>query len=228
MLKNIEKKSELTRKHLLKVSLRVFEQSGYEDCTMRGLANEAGVTAPAFYYYFKSKDEIVSSFYNESLKRHLENAHSLIIDGESLTKNLNTVILSRLKEFKNQRKTLSALTNSAFNKSSSLSPFHPSHKEIRKESINLFEDIINKSKVKWPKKSKRDLAQLIWLYHLLIIFYWLEDQTPRQKKTMELLDRSLKHISSGLIFLRLPGAHKSLSPPSLTSNYYIAHGVALN
>jgi len=212
MLKNKEKKSEITRKHLLKISLQAFERSGYESCTMRGLAKEAKVTAPAFYYYFKSKDEIVSSFYNESLRIHLENTHSLLVDGESLTENLKRVILSRLQEFKNQRNILSVLTKLAFDKSSSVSPFHPSHEGIRQKSIDLFEDIVDCSKVKWPKKSKRDFAQLIWLYHLLIIFYWLEDKSPKQKKTMELLDRSLKHISSGLMFLRLPGAHKSFAP----------------
>lgn len=217
MLKNVEieknlKKSERTKSHLMEVSLLAFEEVGFDQCTMRGLAKKAGVTAPAFYYYFSSKEEIVASYYQESLKRHLEEANHFIIEGNSLVENMFALIEARFKEFQGQRRTLRAFKKLAFDKSEPISPFHKDYKNIRKKSIGVFIELIDRSKLSWPEKTKKDLAQLLWLYHLFIVFYWIDDDSPKEKKTKEFLKQSLKHLSTGLNILRLPGAHRVIKP----------------
>ncbi len=45
-----------TREHLLRMAIRLFAERGYNGLTMRDLAEACQVTAPAFYYYFPSKE----------------------------------------------------------------------------------------------------------------------------------------------------------------------------
>ena len=205
------KKSDRTRKHLLEISLEAFEKGGYDNCTMRDLAKKAGVTAPAFYYYFRSKEEIVAAFYTESLQRHLSDGVAGIVDGAPLVENLKTVTLQRLTEFSGSRETLSVLKRFALDRRNVLSPFHDDHRSIRADSVGLFVQMIDRTRLNPPVKIKRELAQLFWLFHLLILFYWIGDESSGSKKTKELLERSLAHISAALLILRVPGAYRTLA-----------------
>ncbi len=47
------------RKKLLEVSRISFMENGYQQTTMRGIANQANVTLSNIYNYFKNKDEIL-------------------------------------------------------------------------------------------------------------------------------------------------------------------------
>jgi AcrR family transcriptional regulator len=53
-----------TREHLLRLAIRLFAERGYNGLTMRDLAEACAVTAPAFYYYFPSKE----SLYREAVR----------------------------------------------------------------------------------------------------------------------------------------------------------------
>lgn len=206
------KKSERTRLHLIETAFQAFRDRGYDCCTMRELAIEAGVTAPAFYYYFRSKEEIVSSFYQDSLRQHLRKAEAQIDANRPLTENLKQIILQRFNELSKNREALSVLRRYSFDRSNELSPFHKNHRGIRKSSVDMFAKLVENAKLKWRAKDKRDFAQLLWLFHLLIIFYWIGDESAGQKKSKELLQSSLSHLSTALLLLRLPGSQRTLSP----------------
>lgn len=216
MLKNAPaednlKKSDRTRLHLMETALGAFREFGYDACTMRDLAKMANVTAPAFYYYFRSKEEIIGEFYLESLRTHLAEAEKLISPKDSLMVNLKKIIHQRFDEFKDEREILQAVKRVSFDRNSELSPFHPKHKKIRKASVDLFESLMDQSGMKWLQASKRDMAQLFWLFHLLVLYYWIEDDSPGQKRSHELLDRSLGHLSHFLLVFKIPGSQKVMN-----------------
>src|SRR5512137_1707562 len=50
------KMEEPIQERLMKSALRLFTQRGYSATTVRELVQEAGVTKPALYYYFGSKE----------------------------------------------------------------------------------------------------------------------------------------------------------------------------
>jgi AcrR family transcriptional regulator len=204
-----ETKSERTKRHLLDVSLKLFEERGFAECTMRDLARAADVTVSHFYYYFKSKEEIVASFYDKSLQAHLKEADKLIKEGQTWTRSLRMVIESRFAELAPYRTTLIALTTSSFDRANPVSPFHSSHLETRKSSIELFLKLIRGSRLRVLPQSQRELAYLFWLYHLAVVLYWIKDDSKAQEKTHELLDRSLKHLEAALFLARLPGAQRA-------------------
>ncbi|HVQ90761.1 MAG TPA: TetR family transcriptional regulator [Mycobacteriales bacterium] len=54
-----------TRARIKQVALELFTEQGYEQTSLREIAERLGVTKAALYYHFKSKEEIVSSFVEE-------------------------------------------------------------------------------------------------------------------------------------------------------------------
>jgi AcrR family transcriptional regulator len=55
-----------TRARIQEVALELFTEQGYEQTSLREIAERLGVTKAALYYHFKSKDEIVNSFLDDS------------------------------------------------------------------------------------------------------------------------------------------------------------------
>ena len=50
-----------TRSRLRQLALQLFAEQGYEQTSLREIAERLGVTKAALYYYFKSKEDIVRS-----------------------------------------------------------------------------------------------------------------------------------------------------------------------
>ncbi|MEU4112917.1 helix-turn-helix domain-containing protein [Kitasatospora sp. NPDC028055] len=48
-----------TRARIIEVSLELFSEQGYEQTSLREIADRLGVTKAALYYHFKTKDDIV-------------------------------------------------------------------------------------------------------------------------------------------------------------------------
>lgn len=54
-----------TRERIKEVALELFTEQGYEQTSLREIAERLGVTKAALYYHFKSKEEIVGAFVQE-------------------------------------------------------------------------------------------------------------------------------------------------------------------
>lgn len=54
-----------TRSRIQEVALDLFTEQGYEQTSLREIAERLGVTKAALYYHFKSKEEIAASFLDD-------------------------------------------------------------------------------------------------------------------------------------------------------------------
>lgn len=61
-VKRIEtRQSRGRREDIIGAAIRIFSRKGYHAATLQDIADELGLTRPAFYYYFKSKQEILEA-----------------------------------------------------------------------------------------------------------------------------------------------------------------------
>jgi AcrR family transcriptional regulator len=83
------KRGEETFERVMRIVATMYRERGYERTSMSALARRAGLTAPAIYHYFGSKQEILASFLDYTL-------HDLIhtvetgIRGKDATSKLHT------------------------------------------------------------------------------------------------------------------------------------------
>lgn len=54
-----------TRQRIQDVALDVFSERGWEGATLREIADRLGITRPALYYHYKSKEDILASVHRE-------------------------------------------------------------------------------------------------------------------------------------------------------------------
>lgn len=54
------------------VSMKLFNDKGYEATTIRDICSKIGITAPSFYYYFDSKEQLYLQMIQESSALHQE------------------------------------------------------------------------------------------------------------------------------------------------------------
>ena len=70
----IARDGKVTKDALLNVALRHYLETGYEATSLRKITQELGITVPAVYYHFKSKDELLVAAFRRNLE-FLQTAH---------------------------------------------------------------------------------------------------------------------------------------------------------
>jgi AcrR family transcriptional regulator len=63
-----------TRRRIQEVALELFAERGYDQTSLREIADRLGVTKAALYYHFKTKEEILAS----TLEDYLSDVHAII------------------------------------------------------------------------------------------------------------------------------------------------------
>lgn len=66
--KPVDKKSDRTRKTILKAAAKLFKEKGYTATTLRDIADDAGMKAGSIYYHFDSKDAIMDQVLDTGLR----------------------------------------------------------------------------------------------------------------------------------------------------------------
>jgi len=74
----IQPRAEATRRKLLEASVRLFADNGYQDTTPKEVAAAADLTPGAFYYHFKSREDLADAIIEQGwpdvaalLRRHV-------------------------------------------------------------------------------------------------------------------------------------------------------------
>ncbi len=194
-----------TRQRILDASLKLFLETGYEQATMRKIAQLSGLTPGATYYHFKTKEHIIFHFYEKSYQDHLEPARATLNNNKALKTRITGLIKTHLDVARPYHQISKALFRVASTPGHPLSPFSEETRELREENISLLREGVNGSSDRIPSGIKDKLPEILWLFKILIIIYWLFDTTPDQEKTDRLVDRSVDLIVRLLAISNLPG-----------------------
>jgi AcrR family transcriptional regulator len=197
-------KAEETRARILDASLRLFRERGFERTTMRDVAGEAGVATGAAYYYFRSKEELVMAFYLRTSEEAREELANALASTKDLGRRLRAMIELKFAQFADHRDLMRALLSVGVDPRHPLSPFGDETKEVRDETIAWYSRALDGCDVKVPKDLAPHLPQLLWMYHMGLIWFWLVDESPQQRRTQRLAAATLELVVQLLRVASLP------------------------
>src|SRR5262245_66555712 len=85
------------------------------------------------------------------------------------------------------------LFRSAADPHSPLNPFSPESEAVRKESVEWFAEVLKGTRV--PADLETELPELLWLYHMGIVLFWIHDRSAKQVKTRRLMEHTVEIIT---------------------------------
>lgn len=101
--KNLE---EARRRQILDAAEKVFVKRGIDKARMDDIVQESGLSKGALYWYFKSKDAIVSALVGHVLISEMREAEALVHADGSATERLKLFIEYAVREYKRFEKVL--------------------------------------------------------------------------------------------------------------------------
>jgi AcrR family transcriptional regulator len=195
-----------TRQLILDTAIRLFEERGYAGTTMRAIATEAGVAPSNAYYWFASKDQLVQEFYRRVQVAHRDRSGDVLAGGGSLTERLLAVEQVFLEVLEPYHGFGAAFVSTAIVPGATVSPFSEESAGARELSLAIFREVVVAASPAVPTKLLPVLPDLLWLAHLGVTLFWVIDTSPGQRRTRELVERSVAMLGSAVRVARLPGA----------------------
>jgi hypothetical protein len=87
---------------------------------------------------------------------------------------------------------------------SPLSPFSTASSPTRAAAIALYAEVIEGARIRVPAGLRSRLPELLWLYSLGIVLYWVHDTSPGCAKTYRLIDLTTPLAERLIRLARLP------------------------
>jgi AcrR family transcriptional regulator len=197
-------RAELTRAAIVEAALRLFREHGYEAATMRAIAREAGVSTGNAYYYFASKEELIQEFYLRSHAEHAAACRSLLDSETDFASRMRGTLMALIDVLNPYHSFAATFYKNAAEPTSPLSPFSKESSAARESSIALYREVADGSSARIDRELRDELPELLWLYSLGVVLFWVYDTSPGQAKTYRLIDATVPLASRLISLARTP------------------------
>jgi len=187
---------ERTKELILQTALDLFRGGGFENTTMRDIARAAKLATGAAYYYFPSKEAIVSAYYDQVQRTHAEKVREEWRSKSGLRERLGILFHSKLEILKDDRRFLGALFRYSGDPEHPLSVFGKGTQSQRAQSMAIFRDAIEKPGL--SEEMRQLLPPALWLAHLGMILSLIYDESDGQRKTHKLVDDVLDLLTQAI------------------------------
>lgn len=199
-----DSKSARTRAQIIEAALRLFRDRGYDATTMRAIAAEAGVSVGNAYYYFASKEHLIQGFYDQVQADHAVASRPVLDRETDLTARIVGVVEAWVDLIEPYRPFAGKFFKNAAEPDSPLSPFSAASAPARETAIELWREVLDGADTKVPKKLKGELPELLWLYFMGIVLFWVHDRTDDASATRGIVNRTAPIVVRAVGMTRLP------------------------
>ena len=178
-------KAALTRERILQTALTLFRTNGYENTTLRQIAAESGSSLGLAYRYFSCKEEFVLAFY-ESLAAEFIQQIPLLPQGK-IAERFAAAFRLKLALVEPHNELIGVLLSSALNPNSRVAVLGKASADIRLRMQSAFSRLVNESDDVPDAATAAALAKLLYIVHLALLYFRVNDRTPGGRATSELL-----------------------------------------
>lgn len=196
--KTKETKGERSARALREAALSLFAERGFQETTLRAIADRAGASLGLVYRYFPSKEAIVLSIYQELARSFSETFAPA--DG-ALGTRYCAAIEAKIALLAPHESAFAALVGAAVNPHSPLGVSAPETAVIRDLLRPVF---VGVARGCVPESEVARVGDLLYLAHWFVLLAWLHRRSDDQFQT--LLASLASALDAGAPWLALPGA----------------------
>lgn len=175
-------KGDQTRQHIYQTAAECFSQSGYDAVSMREIAAKADVSVGLIYHYFGGKEDIARCWYIEQVEA-LAAAMAGLPTGQ-LADRYRQALELNLRRLRPMRGAMLALFAGAMRSDAAVSLMDspPGHRLSRS-----YRQLVLDSDDALRESTAADLGIVLYMFHMLLLVFWLYDRSPGQASTERLL-----------------------------------------
>lgn len=195
-------KGEQTRTAIFETALELFRDRGFDNTTMQEIAAAAGVAKSAAYYYFPSKEAIVTAYYEAIQAEQERLCAEVFARTEDLRSRLEAALMTKFDLAQNDRKLLGIIFRYAGEPLHPLSCLGEATQEIRHRAMRSFSEALLTERL--PKDLEQLLPLALWSLQMGLLVLFLYDSTKGQVRTRKLAAGALSLTQKLLTLAKLP------------------------
>ena len=197
-----------TKAKILASAVELIIEKGFKNASMREMAKNAGVSNPTIYNYFPTKEKILYAYVEQ---KHIETAQILqnIDDFNTYTlrEQLQTLIETELELYLEDREFILQISDMVFHSAGLKLEALYDNNEIFTDMVkDMIEIAIEAEEIPTPPLQEH-LPRLFWDYYIMVVAYWLKDDSEMFENTTQFIDHSLGVIEALLKSNILNKAH---------------------
>lgn len=195
-------KGEQTRTAILETALELFRDRGFDCTTMQDIADAAGIAKSAAYYYFPSKEAIVTAYYEAIQAEQERLCGQVFAQTSDLRHRLEVALMTKFDLAQNDRKLLGIIFRYAGEPAHPLSCLGEATAEVRHRAMRSFSDALSTERL--PKDLEQLLPLALWSLQMGLLVLFLYDSTKGQQRTRKLAAGALNLTHKLLTLAKLP------------------------
>src|SRR5215213_6019760 len=182
---------QVIRRRIVKSALNLFQTKGFATTTTKAIARKAGIAEGTVFNYFRSKEDIALSFFEEEV----DHAIAAVRDNPRLRtapleEKLFTLVHSQLEYLAPYERFIGAALIHALNPASHLGPFSHRAQQLRHRYLAFVTELVEESA---PKQQQSTISWLVpeafWIYYLGGLRFWQYESSEDKQHTLAFLDR---------------------------------------
>lgn len=203
-MKTSKSQQNQTQRKILAAAISLMTAHGYEKTTMKEIAREAGIGDATIYKYFPSKEKLLLGFFEASVKTALADTLATPdLADYGLQERLQRLLDAMLDVLRPERGFVQICREVIGNSPLLIMRDQiPGHAEMKAQILVFLEQAEEQGEIV-PFDFKPVLASLMMDYVLVLVLYWLKDESKQEADTTQLIDLTLEILllvlQSGII-----------------------------
>jgi len=203
-----ETKGQRMRRQILEQALELFDRRGYEQTTLKHIAEASGVAIGLAYRYFRRKEDMVLALYERLSERV---AATLELPSGSLGTRWAALERARFRVLAPHRRTLLALVQAALDPDGGLGVLSPATADVRARWLALHRRVVEGAEPAMHAPTAIEAAaDALYGLDLLMVLLWTQDRSREARATLQVITQCARLIDMAAPLLALPGAAQHL------------------
>ena len=183
---------EKTKIKILQSAVDLIIEKGFDNASLREMAKNAGVSNPTIYNYFPSKEKLLYAYIEQKHKEAIASIQKIDdFHTYTLREQLQTLIETELELYLEDREFIIQIADMVFHasglKMGKLYETNALFIETVDEMLNV---AIDAEEIQEPP-FRNHLPKLFWDYYIMVIAYWVKDESEMFENTTQFIDHSL-------------------------------------
>jgi AcrR family transcriptional regulator len=188
---------ELTKIKILEAGVELIIDKGFKNASMREMAKNAGVSNPTIYNYFPTKEQMLYTYIElkhqqtREILNAIEDFHTY-----TLREQLQTLIETELELYLEDREFMIQIADMVFHSSSlKLESLYATNRLFTDMVGEMIAIAIEAGEIEKPPFEEY-LPKLFWDYFVVVVAYWVKDESESFENTTQFIDHSMGVIEA--------------------------------